>query len=274
MAEALLEARGIAVDYAVADIAGRVRRTFRALDGVDLTLSRHETIGIVGESGSGKSTLARTLVGLVRPSAGAIRVEGVPMAPRRGAAAALGIQMVFQDHTSTLNPFQTVRRILGDVLALARPELPREARDREAAALLARVGLGTDALDRQPHAFSGGQRQRIAIARALAARPRLVICDEPTSALDVSIQAQILDLLAELRREGQAMIFISHNLAVVRQIADRILVMYRGRVVEEGPAAQVIGAPRDPYTRRLVASAPRLSDRGSLLRAAQAVSDR
>jgi peptide/nickel transport system ATP-binding protein len=262
MADAFLSVEGLEVTYHVPDLAGRSRSVVHAVRGVSFTLDRHETLGVVGESGSGKSTLARALVGLVRPSAGSIRIEGKALEP--GRVAGHGMQMVFQDHTSTLNPFQPVRRILGDVLRL------RGAKEEgEAAALLNKVGLGPDALDRLPHTFSGGQRQRIAIARALAAKPRLVICDEPTSALDVSVQAQVLEVFAGLKREGQAMLFISHNLAVVRQVADRILVMHRGIVVEEGPADRVIRAPTHPYTRRLVESAPRLTDRGALLAAAR-----
>jgi peptide/nickel transport system ATP-binding protein len=267
MAEALLSVEGLEVTYHVPDLAGRSRSLVRAVTGVSFTLDRHETVGVVGESGSGKSTLARALVGLVKPSAGTIRIDGVALRP--GRVAGRGMQMVFQDHTSTLNPFQPVRRILGDVLRLARPGLGRSEEEAQATALLHKVGLGADALGRLPHTFSGGQRQRIAIARSLAAAPRLVICDEPTSALDVSVQAQVLDVFAGLKAEGQAMLFISHNLAVVRQVADRILVMYRGAIVEEGPADRVIRAPTHPYTRRLVYSAPRLTNRGALLAAAR-----
>jgi peptide/nickel transport system ATP-binding protein len=175
--------------------------------------------------------------------------------------------MIFQDPTSTLNPFQTVGRNLTDVLGLAEPDLPRGKRRAAAADLLARVGLGADALDRYPQSFSGGQRQRIAIARALAGKPRLLVCDEPTSALDVSVQAQVLAVFAMLKAEGQALLFISHNLAVVRQISDRIVVMRQGEIVEQGPADRVMSAPREAYTRLLIAAAPRLTDRGSLIAA-------
>jgi ABC-type glutathione transport system ATPase component len=174
--------------------------------------------------------------------------------------------MIFQDHTATLNPFQTVGKSLDDVLRLWNAERPKDERWKFALDLMAKVGLQPDSLERHPHSFSGGQRQRIAIARALATRPRLLICDEPTSALDVSIQAQILDLFAQLKSEGYALLFISHNLAVVNRIADRIIVMKDGQIVEQGTAHAIIRNPQDAYTRKLVASAPRLSDRGSLLR--------
>jgi ABC-type glutathione transport system ATPase component len=267
MSDPLLSVEDLHVRFKVPDMSGRTVREITALDGVSLTLNANEAVGIVGESGSGKSTLARTVVGLERATAGMIRIDGQRLPMRRGAAARLGVQMIFQDPTATLNPFQTIGRNLTDIFALARPDVPRDGQRGAAAALLERVGLGPDALDRHPHSFSGGQRQRIAIARALAAAPRLLVCDEPTSALDVSVQAQVLAVFTTLKSEGQALLFISHNLAVVRQISDRIVVMHRGRIVEEGSAAQVISRPAQAYTRQLVAAAPRLVDRGSLLRA-------
>ncbi len=272
MAEALLDIDHLDVIYQIHDAAGRAVRRLKALSDISFSLARGEAIGVVGESGSGKSTLARAIVGLVGPSAGHIRIAGSELPRQRGSAARRGVQMIFQDHTSTLNPFQTVGRILDEVIALWRPATAKDERRALALSLLGKVGLGADAIARHPHAFSGGQRQRIAIARALATSPRLLICDEPTSALDVSIQAQILDLFADLKREGYALLFITHNLAVVNRIADRILVMQDGRVVEEGVASATIRAPRHPYTRKLVASAPRLSDRGSLLRSVLAPS--
>jgi peptide/nickel transport system ATP-binding protein len=267
VADALLAVENLEVTFKVPDVSGRIARHVQALRGISLTVAPHEAVGIVGESGSGKSTLARTIVGLELPTAGTIRIDGKQLPRRRGAAARLGVQMIFQDPTSTLNPFQTVGRNLVDVVGLAQPELPRGDRRDAAAQLLAHVGLGADALDRYPQSFSGGQRQRIAIARALAGKPRLLVCDEPTSALDVSVQAQVLAVLAALKAEGQALLFISHNLAVVRQISDRIVVMRHGEIVEEGPADAVMSAPREAYTRLLIAAAPRLSDRGSLIAA-------
>jgi ABC-type glutathione transport system ATPase component len=270
MSEPLLVVENLELSYPIPDIAGRVRRHFRALAGVSIRLAAGEAMGVVGESGSGKSTLARAIVGLALPTSGMIRIDGKPVPRRRGAAARLGIQMIFQDHTSTLNPFQTIGRALDEVIHLWNPEMGADQRHTTAVSLLAKVGLGIEALARHPHSFSGGQRQRIAIARALAASPRLLICDEPTSALDVSIQAQIMTLFAQLKAEGYALLFISHNLAVVSQIADQVIVMHRGAVVERGTTAEVIHAPKNPYTQRLVASAPKLTDRGSLLKAAVA----
>lgn len=273
MADALLEIDHLDVVYVIHDAAGRTTRRLKALSDISLTLAPGEAIGVVGESGSGKSTLARAIIGLISPTSGHIRIDGSELPRRRGSAARHGIQMIFQDHTSTLNPFQTVGRILDEVIALWRPLAGNEERRSFALQLLGKVGLGADSLERYPHAFSGGQRQRISIARALATSPRLLICDEPTSALDVSIQAQILELFAGLKSEGYALLFISHNLAVVNRIADRIIVMQGGRVVEQGATSATIQAPTHPYTRKLVASAPRLSDRGSLLRSVQAGSD-
>jgi len=273
MADALLDVDRLDVTYQIHDAAGRTVRRLKALADISLSLSRGEAIGVVGESGSGKSTLARAIVGLVSPSSGHIRIDGRDLPHRRGAAARHGIQMIFQDHTSTLNPFQTVGRILDEVLALWRPQAGRDERRTQALSLLDKVGLGADALERYPHAFSGGQRQRISIARALATAPRLLICDEPTSALDVSIQAQILDLFAALKAEGYALLFISHNLAVVNRIAERIIVMQGGRIVEQGATSATIAAPTHPYTRQLIASAPRLSDRGALLRSVAILPD-
>ncbi len=266
MTEQLLAVEDLTVTFKVPDVSGRIVREVQALRGVSLAVAPREAVGIVGESGSGKSTLARAVVGLQPASGGRIRIAGQYLPLRRGAAARLGVQLIFQDPTSTLNPFQRIGQNLADVLALA-GKRPRVEMRAEAARLLERVGLGEDALDRYPSSFSGGQRQRIAIARALAARPRLLVCDEPTSALDVSIQAQVLAVFAKLKAEGQALLFISHNLAVVRQVCDRIVVMKDGAIVEEGAADAVIGHPREDYTRRLVAAAPRLSERGSLLAA-------
>jgi peptide/nickel transport system ATP-binding protein len=269
MPEAMLEVERLAVTFKVPDAAGRIAREVNALAGVSLEVAPHEAVGVVGESGSGKSTLARAIVGLAQPSSGAIRIDGMEVPRRRGSAARMGVQMVFQDPGSTLNPFQSVGRNLRDVLDLWQPAMSRAERQAKAAGLLGEVGLGADLADRYPQSLSGGQRQRVAIARALAASPRLIVCDEPTSALDVSVQAQVLAVFAALKKAGQALLFISHNLAVVRQVCDRIVVMRRGEIVEQGSANAVIGAPRQAYTRALVQASPRLTDRGALLRAAQ-----
>jgi len=265
MVPPLLSIEDLSVSFRVPDAAGRSVRRVNAVRGVTLKVERGQVLGIVGESGSGKSTVARTIVGLNELTAGTIKVDGTALPVRRGAAARAGLQMVFQDHASTLNPFQTVARILDDVMRVANPGMSSADRRAQAGLLVDRIGLDASALDRRPSGFSGGQRQRISIARALSARPRLLICDEPTSALDVSVQAQILALLHTLRTDGLSMVFISHNLAVVRQVADRIAVMYAGLVVEEGPASDLIDAPLHPYTVALVRAAPVLADRGSLI---------
>jgi peptide/nickel transport system ATP-binding protein len=237
--DVVLEANGLRKAF------GRGRTAFTAVDGVGITLHRGETLGIVGESGSGKTTLGRMLVGLLEPSAGQVKRTGT-------------VQMVFQDPVSSLNPRRSIGESVADPLRAAgrREEAAVRARVGE---LLARVGLDPDRYDSYPHEFSGGQRQRVGIARALAAEPQLIVCDEPVSALDVTTQAQVTALLAELQRElGLALVFIAHDLAVVRQVSDRVAVMRRGRIVEEGEVAAVYGAPKDPYTRQLLAAVPSL----------------
>ncbi|WP_030209063.1 ABC transporter ATP-binding protein [Streptomyces sp. NRRL S-87] len=232
---------------------GRGRRKTTAVDGVSLALAPGETLGIVGESGSGKSTLGRMLVGLLAPTAGEVRHDGTPTT---GITA--GAQMVFQDPGSSLNPRRSIGESIADPLRAAGERDEGAVRSR-VAELLARVGLDPTHYDRYPHEFSGGQRQRVGIARALAPRPRLIVCDEPVSALDVTTQAQVTALLTELQQElGLALVFIAHDLAVVRQVSDRVAVMRQGLVVEDGPVDQVYGAPRHPYTRRLLSAVPSL----------------
>ncbi|MFE3522882.1 dipeptide ABC transporter ATP-binding protein [Streptomyces sp. NPDC059161] len=224
---------------------GRGRTAFTAVEDVSLQVRRGETLGIVGESGSGKTTLGRMLVGLLEPSDGHVTRTG-------------SVQMVFQDPVASLNPRRSVGESVADPLRAAgeRDEAAIRSRVGE---LLTRVGLDPDRYDSYPHEFSGGQRQRIGIARALAAEPQLIVCDEPVSALDVTTQAQVTSLLAELQRElGLALVFVAHDLAVVRQVSDRVAVMRQGRIVEEGEVAAVYGAPRDPYTRQLLAAVPSL----------------
>ncbi|MGW6917809.1 ABC transporter ATP-binding protein [Kitasatospora sp. NPDC054939] len=236
---------------------GPRRRRVTALDGVDLELHPGETLGLVGESGSGKSTLARALVQVHAPSAGTVRFRGEEPA-RAGRAARREIQMVFQDPYSSLNPRMTAGRIIEEPL-IALGIGTRQERAARVAELLDRVGLDPAAAGRRPAEFSGGQRQRIGIARALAPAPSVLVCDEPVSALDVSVQAQVVDLLAELQRElGLAILFIAHDLAVVRQVSHRIAVMHRGRIVETGPADRVVTDPQHPYTAELLAAVPRL----------------
>ena len=222
------------------------------LDGVDLRIGEGEIVGVVGESGSGKSTLARCIAGLEREDGGVISFVGENLAPGRRSRTPAQMQIVFQDPYSSLNPMMSIGSILREALAVAR----RPASD--VAVLLETVGLPTDFAGKRPAELSGGQRQRVAIARALAPRPRLLICDESVSALDVSVQAQILALLTTLRDDlGISLLFISHDLAVVRLLADSVTVLWDGRVIESGPCEQVLTEPRHEYTRMLVAAAHR-----------------
>ncbi|OJB11750.1 microcin ABC transporter ATP-binding protein [Burkholderia ubonensis] len=261
-ARTILDVRALAVDYRTAARGWRAvfgQSAFRAVHDVRLRLRRGETVGIVGESGSGKSTLASAVLGLQQPAAGAIEIDGLPLAALRanaGRRALYGrMQVVFQDPFGSLSPRMTIEQIVGEGLALHRPELARAARRARIASLLEEVGLPVDALPRYPHEFSGGQRQRIAIARALAVEPELLVLDEPTSALDVSIQKQVLTLLTNLQaRYRLSYLFITHDLAVMRAMAHRVIVMQAGRVVEEGETLQVLHAPSHPYTRALMAS--------------------
>ncbi len=231
-----------------------VRRQFgavRAVDGVSLSVPDGGVMGIVGESGCGKSTLARIILGLMPPSGGDVLVQGVSLATLDRRARARLIQPVFQDPYSSLNPRHRVR----DIVALPLRAQGQRDVDGPVRDMLARVGLPGAMADRLPGQLSGGQRQRVAIARALVLRPRIVVCDEPTSALDVSVQAQILNLLAELRRElGLTLVFISHNLAVVEHIATEVAVMYLGRIVEHAEVDALFTHPKHPYTRALLAS--------------------
>ncbi|KOV98950.1 ABC transporter ATP-binding protein [Streptomyces sp. NRRL B-1140] len=256
--EVVLEATGLRREF------GRGKRAFTAVDDVSLVLRRGETLGIVGESGSGKTTLGRMLVGLLEPTAGSLTFED---RPHKGVNPA--VQMVFQDPVSSLNPRRSVGESIADPLR-ARGER-EEGRIRERVGeLLERVGLEAAHHDRYPHEFSGGQRQRVGIARALAADPRVIVCDEPVSALDVTTQAHVVGLLGELQRElGLALVFVAHDLAVVRQVSDRVAVMRRGRIVEEGPAAGVYESPRDPYTRQLLAAVPALDPQVAARRRAE-----
>jgi peptide/nickel transport system ATP-binding protein len=225
--------------------------------GVSLSLAPGETLGIVGESGSGKSTLGRMLVGLLPPTAGEVRHDGTA---RTGIAP--GAQMVFQDPGSSLNPRRSIGESVADPLRAA-GERDEQAIRARVAELLERVGLDPSHHDRYPHEFSGGQRQRVGIARALAPRPRLIVCDEPVSALDVTTQAQVTSLLAELQRElDLALVFIAHDLAVVRQVSDRVAVMRQGVVVEEGPVDAVYGSPAHAYTRQLLSAVPSVGSGG------------
>jgi peptide/nickel transport system ATP-binding protein len=265
MSEVLLEAEGLRKRYALPR-----RRLFGpaehvvALEAASVRIAAGRHLGIVGESGSGKSTLARLLVALERPDAGRVRFLGQDLnalAPRRLRPLRRHFQMVFQDPYGSLDPRQRVGRIIAEPLHL----LGRTtAHDREAVAeMLRAVGLHPDDAPKYPHQFSGGQRQRIAIARALVTKPKLIVADEPLSALDMSVQAQVLNLLQDLGRDhGVTFVLISHDLAVVDHLCDDIVVMYRGRIVEQGTREAVFGEPAHPYTRMLLAALPRLDPRG------------
>ncbi|HYZ61309.1 MAG TPA: oligopeptide/dipeptide ABC transporter ATP-binding protein [Acetobacteraceae bacterium] len=237
------------------------RKPVQAVTDVSLDIGRGEAVGLVGESGSGKSTIGRLLLGLLRPSEGRVILDGTDLAKARGARlrqARRRMQLVFQDPYSSLDPRRRVGAQIADGMAIHRL-VPASARPARVAALLEQVGLPPGHADRFPHEFSGGQRQRIGIARALATEPEFLVADEPVSALDVSVQAQVLALLADLRsRLGLGLLFISHDLHVVRSLCDRVAVLYLGRVMEEGPAGAVLGDPRHPYTRALLSAAPSL----------------
>ena len=258
----LLTARGLSVTFGAASIVSRLRheeRVLRAVDGVDLEIRRGEALALVGESGSGKSTLARALTGLIPPSKGEIAFEGRVLPARRSRSDQRRIQMVFQDPYSSLNPRMTVASMLSELLRVHHV-VPRSEVGSFSRELLDLVGLGEEALPAYPRQFSGGQRQRVAIARALALRPDILLADEPVSALDVSVQATILNLLRDLRAElGLTLMLISHNLAVVRHLCDRVAVMYLGRIIEVAPTETLFSDPQHPYTRGLLAAIPRIS---------------
>ena len=255
---ALLEAQGLAKHFPFRDSLGRRRGAVRAVDGVSLAVPRGRVLAIVGESGCGKSTLGRLLLRLIEPDAGALRFDGedvLALSPAALRARRREMQLIFQDPFASLDPRMTVEAAITEPLILHRLHRGRER--ARVAELLERVGLRPELARRWPHEFSGGQRQRIAIARALASEPRLVIGDEPVSALDVSVQAQVVNLLGDLIRElGLTFVLISHDLGVVRQIADEVAVMYLGQIVEQGPAEALFHAPRHPYTRALLAAVP------------------
>ncbi|GAA0895478.1 ABC transporter ATP-binding protein [Pseudonocardia zijingensis] len=248
--ELALDVEGVCIDY------GPKKRRVRAVEDVSLAVAAGETVGLVGESGSGKTSVAMAALGLVPLSAGRIRVGGRTVDPRqRGSVVAAGAQAVFQSPYSSLDPALPIRAILAEAVTHLR--LPRREVGARVRTVLEEVGLDERAAERYPREFSGGQRQRIAIARAMMARPRLIICDEPTSALDLSVQAQVANLLMDLQeRHGMSYLVISHDLALVHHLAARMYVMHRGRIVEAGPASEVYRSPRDPYTRALIEAAP------------------
>jgi len=259
---AIIELRNVAKHFRVSGGAFfGPKPVVRAVDGVDLTIAPGEVVGLVGESGSGKSTLGRLMLRLIEPTAGRIVFEGADITDldqRRLRKLRRRMQLIFQDPFGSLDPRKTVARLIGESFIIHGLYSRAERRER-VAALLERVGLSSDHLDRLPHEFSGGQRQRIGIARALAVEPRLIVADEPVSALDVSVQAQIINLMAGLQREfNLAMLFISHDLNVVEYLADRVIVMYLGRVMEVAPAQSLYAGPRHPYSKALLSASPQI----------------
>ena len=249
----LLEVGNLGVEFRL----GRRRPPLRAVDDVSFAIDTRETVGLVGESGSGKTTIGRAILGLVPVADGTIRFAGNDVTHAGYAERRLlsrDMQVVFQDPYSSLNPTRTIGQTLGETL---RGHEQRRDRASRVASMLERVGLGPEAANRYPANFSGGQRQRIAIARALMVRPRLVVCDEPVSSLDLSVQAQVLNLLRELQDELHlSYLFVSHDLGVVRHLSHRTIVLYRGRIMEQGPAATVYDTPAHPYTRALLDASP------------------
>ena len=256
---AALEARGLARDYSVPRGAFRPPATVKALAGVSFSLQAGRTLAVVGESGSGKSTLARLLTLIETPTAGALLIDGEDVAHASAATRRRlrrEIQMVFQNPYGSLNPRQTIGKALEEPL-LVNTRMSAAERRAAALAIMAKVGLRPEYYHRYPHMFSGGQRQRIAIARALVLRPKILVLDEPVSALDVSIRAQVLNLLAGLKDEfGLAYVFVSHDLSVVRHIADEVMVVYLGHAVETGSRDAIFDAPQHPYTRALLSATP------------------
>ena len=271
MAEPLLVLNDVARTFDVSApwldrvLARRPRALLTAVAGVSFSIAPGETLGLVGESGCGKSTVARIIVGLYAPTRGTVSFAGVDLDARGSRtpaqrAARRQMQMIFQDPYASLNPRWRVADIVAEPILALSPDIARTEREARVAALLTQVGLAPADGARYPHQFSGGQRQRISIARALGSEPRFLVCDEPTSALDVSVQAQVLNLMRDLqRRLGLTYLFISHNLAVVHHIADRVGVMYLGRIVEQAPTRELFARPQHPYTRMLLAAVPDLA---------------
>ncbi|PYE82482.1 ABC transporter ATP-binding protein [Pseudoroseicyclus aestuarii] len=264
MSQPLVDVRDLSVHFPVGRTMFNQGVTVRAVDGVSLSIGKGEVLGLVGESGSGKTTLGRSLLRLVEPTGGSVRLNGeevTTMSPARLRRARSEMQIIFQDPFASLNPRMSVGEILSEALHLHRIGTRADRRDR-VATLLEKVGLPASAAQRHPHEFSGGQRQRIGIARALSVNPAFIVADEPVSALDVSIQAQIVNLLHDLREAlDLSILFIGHDLSVIEYLCDRVMVMYMGRVMETGTVADIYQRPRHPYTRALLDAAPQVTTR-------------
>lgn len=261
--EPLLKVTDLKVHYRTGGgFLGGQRDVVRAVDGVSFAVPRGKTVGLVGESGSGKTTIGRSIVRLAPVTDGSILFDGTELTGLRNRAffpLRKRLQMIFQDPFNSLNPRMTIRQVIGEPLGIHFPELPQPARQDRIADLLEKVGLPVDTMSRFPHEFSGGQRQRIGIARALAVEPDFLICDEPVSALDVSVQAQIVNLLQDLQEELRlTYLFIAHDLAVVEHISDHVLVMTRGKIVEQASADTIYRDPQHPYTKKLLSAVPTL----------------
>lgn len=260
----LLEVKNLRTWFPV--LGGVFRRhvdDIKAVDDVSFSIEPGTTVGLVGESGSGKSTIGKTLLKLVPATGGEVRFEGrdiLPMSESEFRPLRREIQMIFQDPFGSLNPRHTILTIVGESLEIHFPEMNRAARRERVAELMKQVGLKPEMMERYPHEFSGGQRQRIGIARALAVKPKFIVCDEPVSALDVSVQAQIVNLLQDLQEElGLTYLFIAHDLAVVEHMSDQVLVMYRGKIVEAADAEAIYENPQHEYTKKLLAAVPKFA---------------
>ncbi len=260
----MLEVKDLRVWFPV--FGGLLRRKvgdIKAVDGVSFEVQAGQTVGLVGESGSGKTTVGRALLKLVKATAGSVTFEGQPLlklSEARFRPLRREMQIIFQDPFGSLNPRMTCGEIIAEAMEIHFPEMKKAARTSEVAELLRLVGLQPTMATRYPHEFSGGQRQRIGIARALAVKPKFIVCDEPVSALDVSVQAQIVNLLQDLQQQlGIAYLFIAHDLAVVEHISDRVLVMHHGKIVEAAPAKELYANPQHEYTRTLLAAVPQLT---------------
>ncbi len=258
MTPPVIEAKALERHYNVRGGLFRPTRKLKAVAGLDFTLAPGKTLAVVGESGCGKSTLARMVAMIEEPTAGALTLEGKPMLPADWADLRQSVQIVFQDPYGSLNPRHRIGAILQEPLVINKPDMARADREAKARDMLKMVGLRPEHFDRYPHMFSGGQRQRIAVARALMLDPKVLVLDEPVSALDLSIQSAILNLLTELQDRLQlAYLFISHDLSVVRHVADDVIVMYLGRAVERGPKEAIFASPKHPYTKALLSATPR-----------------